>query len=238
MADQAVLTTDNTKVDTTQTDVKPTEQLLGGDSKTVTKDPAADIAKAGGDATKTPDQIKAEADAKAKDGDAKTGDDTVPDKYEFKTPENVVLDKEIVGEFEAVAKELNLTNGKAQKFVDMAVKHTEKLQKTMQDANIKAWEQTREKWVSELKTDKEVGGSDTALAQARDVALRARDKFGKDLPGLKEVLDSGFGSNPGLFKFFYRVGKALMEDKTVDGTNAAPVQSFAKGLYPSLQKKT
>jgi hypothetical protein len=190
----------------------------------------ADAGKAGGQtdaekaaADKAAAEAKAKADAEAK---AKEG---APEKYEFKAPEGQALDPEGVQKLSEIAKELNLSQEKAQKFVDLAVEHTAKIQKQVMEAQEKAWTAARDKWVAELKADKEVGGAN--FDKSRDLALRAIAKFGA--PGLAEVLNSGWGDHPALFRTFAKIGKALAEDFSVDGSAATRDEDAAKVLYPN-----
>lgn len=166
------------------------------------------------------DQAAAEAKAKA---------EGAPDKYEFKAPEGVTLDSEGVQKLSAIAKELNLSQVKAQKFADLAAEHTVKVQKQFAEMQTKAWTEAREKWVSEIKSDKEVGGAN--FDQSRDLALRAIAKFGA--PGLAEILNSGWGDHPALFKTFAKIGQALGEDRAIDGAAVGRDADAAKVLYPN-----
>jgi len=221
-----VATQDITKVEDTKTDTKSSNTTLLDTSKS-TQNP---------DATKSSDQKPAEAPKpeeakKAEEGKDSKKDDKAegaPEKYDFKTPEGVKLDPESVTEFSSIAKELNLSNEKAQKFVDLATKHTEKVTTQIKEAQEQQWAKARENWVSEIKADKDVGGAN--FDQSREIALRAVSKFG--VPGLKEVFDSGWGDHPALFRTFVNIGKALSEDRLIDGNEPVSQKSAAEILYP------
>ena len=68
------------------------------------------------------------------------------------------------------------------------------------------------------------------------VLKKALDQFGT--PELRALLnDSGMGNNPEVIRAFYRVGKAISEDKFVGG-KAAPVDANdARSLYPNSNLK-
>lgn len=176
---------------------------------------------------KTPEQK--EADKVALEKAAIEKSNLVPEKYELKSPEGVTLDAEAVEKFTAIAKEAKLTSANAQKIADLAVAHTAKLVEQNRKAQVDGWMKTRESWVTELKADKEVGGAN--FDTSRDHALRAIARFGD--ANLKAVIDTGWGDNPALFKTFVKIGKALNEDKFVDGDVSKGDLSQAERLYPS-----
>ncbi len=234
MADQ-VATQNNTDAGTT-TDVNASETLLVAEPQA-----NQDNAQKSTDATKAADGIEAkpttattaDADAekqkaageKAKEGKA----EGAPEKYEFKAAEGVTLDADLVTELSTVAKELNLPQEQAQKFADLGGKLVEKTAKGIQEAQTKSWAEARTKWVTEIKTDKELGGSN--FSQSREMALRAVRFAG--VPELKQVFDSGWGDHPALFKAFVKFGKALGEDRMIDADVNAGSKSAAQVLYPS-----
>lgn len=150
-----------------------------------------------------------------------------PEKYEFQAAEGVTFDDAVIGAFSEVAKELNLPQDAAQKVLDkmapvLAARQGEQI------AAIHA------EWVESAKTDKEFGGD--KLPENLAVAKKALDQFGT--PELRALLnDSGMGNNPEVIRAFYRVGKAISEDKFVGG-KAAPVDANdARSLYPNSNLK-
>lgn len=134
---------------------------------------------------------------------------------ELKFPPNFQADAELVGQFKATAKELNLPGEGAQKLADLYVKaQTQTYEKAK--AN---WDSQQAAWKESLKSDKELGGS--ALEQNALLAKKAMQHFGAT-PELKQFLnESGAGNYPELVRFMVRVGKSLAED-TVSGANAGP----------------
>lgn len=186
------------------------------------------------------DKAKAEADAKAKEAEAAKVKDGKTDETkkeeapkeveytEFKLPEGFVADPEVTTEFKTAAKELKLTQEQAQKLVDMQTKLVTKQDKAIQDQ----WKATQDEWRSKSESDKEFGGKDFKANVG--IAKTALDKFGT--PELKAAINStGMGNHPELIRFFYKVGKAISEDKVVPG-NQRPAghQGLAKTLFPSM----
>jgi len=84
---------------------------------------------------------------------------------------------------------------------------TDQAFKTAHEANLKTWE-------AQVNADKELGGEQLAASQA--TAQKGLEHFGS--PELKQILtESGLDKHPEFRRFFYRVGKAVGEDKFVKG---------------------
>lgn len=166
---------------------------------------------------------------------AKPKVDGAPDKYEFKAADGQEFDPELTTEFSTVAKELNLSQEKADKLVAFGPKI---LQKALAK-QVEQWATIREGWVNELKADKEFGGPQ--LAETVNRAKRALAKFGD--AGLTKLLSApnkggtGFGDNNSLIKFLARVDKATSEDQIVDGDPSGKDNvSAAEVIYPTQGK--
>lgn len=162
------------------------------------------------------------ADAKP-EGEKPEGDDK-PTEYEpFTLPEGLGVDEELLGEFKAEAKRLNLSQEDAQKFVDLQAKAAAR--QAEQLASVRA------QWADQSKTDKEFGGD--ALSENLGVAKKAMDAFAT--PELRKLLnDSGLGNHPEVIRTFVRVGKAISEDgRVVSGTRSTTSSDPAKRLFPN-----
>lgn len=157
----------------------------------------------------------------------------VPEQYaDFKLPEGVTLDPEMLTEFKSAAKEAGLTQEAAQKFIELGAKIT-KGQTTRLQSEVNA---TREQWKTAAAADPEFGGEkfDANLA----VAKKAFDQFGT--PELKTFLnDTGLGNHPELVRWAFRVGGALSEDGIVKGRQGDGTSSddLAAILYPTSINK-
>jgi hypothetical protein len=152
----------------------------------------------------------------------------VPEKYEFAEPEGVSMDKEVLGEFEGIAKELKLSQEEAQKVSDIGVKLAQKWEAKQADAI----QQAAAEWAASATADKEYGGD--KLTDSLTTAKKALDAFGT--PELRTLLnDSRLGNHPEVIRFMVRAGEAISEDRMVTG-GAGPAtasQSTAKALYPN-----
>lgn len=140
-----------------------------------------------------------------------------PEKYEpFTVHESMDADTPVMGEFAKLAKESNLSQEVAQKFVDLA----SKMQTGNTEAMQEAIETQAEQWAEESKGDKEFGGD--AFAENLSLAKSALDQFGT--PELKALLNqSKLGNHPEVLRFMVRAGKAISQDGFVPGrqSNAA-----------------
>lgn len=170
-------------------------------------------------ATESKDSTEAKAEA-------------VPEKYEFTMPEGVEMDSEMLAEFEPIAKELGLSQEKAQKLVDIQIKSLQKLQAAHEIQQEEAFKEMTTQWATAAKADSEYGGA--KFNENLSVAQKALKQFASD--GLIEYLNSsGLGNHPEVIRTFVKVGKAISEDKfVVGGQGGARATDPAKVIYPNL----
>lgn len=165
------------------------------------------------------DLKKAYEDAKTKDTAAAAEGAPKDGKYEFKAPEGVQLDADLTKEFTGLAVELNLSQAKAQKVVDLGAKMSASFQAKLV-SNI---ETQVTQWGEQAKTDKEIGGEKFA----ENLAI-AKAGMKDSTPELRKLLkESGLGNHPEVIRHFYRLGKLAQQDTTHRGSETKPVaQSF------------
>ena len=143
--------------------------------------------------------------------------------YEFKAPEGVELNPALLGEFEGLARELNMPQDEAQAIVE---RMTPKIQARMQAQQVEIMAQARADWLQQIEADAEIGGAAKQASQAS--AAKALHQFGT--PELRALLkDSGLEAHPEVVRFFSRAGKAISEDGFVAGR--PPTKSTAQALY-------
>lgn len=151
-----------------------------------------------------------------------------PEKYEaFKLPEGATLDEGLAKEFEGVAREAGLDQGKAQKVIDLGGKLAAKLQ-----ADITAKVEAAQKsWADASKADAEFGGA--KFDENLGVAKKAIATFAT--PELSKLLnESGLGNHPEVIRLFWKVGQAISEDKLVAGSKA-PASNAGMFVYDKSQ---
>lgn len=151
-----------------------------------------------------------------------------PEAYEFQLPEGYELNAEVGEEFSAYAKELNLSQDKAQVAVNMGVKLIE----SFQAKQLEAFQKQQQLWRDEVVNDKEIGGQQ--LNENLSYAAKVLDTYA---PDLRQVLnDTGLGNHPAFVKAFVKIGKAISEDRLVGGAQqqgAAP-RDAAQVLFPNM----
>lgn len=169
-------------------------------------------------------EAPASANAAAGTQDPKATEPVVPESYDLKMPDGVELDQDAVAEFTAIAKELKLDQAAAQKLADVGAK--------MVQRQVEAHAKLVESWVEQVKTDKEIGGD--RLAENLGVARKALETFGT--PELRDVLNAtGLGNHPEVIRAFYKVGKAISEDRFVSGApKGGTADDPAKKLFPNM----
>jgi hypothetical protein len=202
---------------------------------------AASVAAAGTSATAGDAGAAASAAAAAKDGGAAAAvaAPVVPEKYaDFKLPEGVTLEAEQLTELHSAAKELGLSQEAAQKLVDRTVKDRQATEASFVAKQQAAVKQAAVDWKTQTEADPEVGGA--AIKENLAVAIKARDQFAT--PELTKMLnESGLGNHPEVVRFFFKVGKAMSEDKFTQGGKAPagvnPDAARAARMYPSMAQK-
>lgn len=151
--------------------------------------------------------------------------------FVIKSPEGVEYDKQVLGKYTEVAKELNLTQDAAQKMLD-------KIAPALQERHVQQVAEIHNQWVSASQTDKEFGGE--KLQENLGVARKALDSFGTQ--ELRALLnESGLGNHPEIIRFMYRAGSAIGGDRYVGGgpstskaaSGPKSFNDFAATLYPN-----
>lgn len=148
-----------------------------------------------------------------------------PEKYDFKSADGKV-DPTVLTKFEGLARELNLTQDQAAKFIDQIAPEVSKAQQAQLDAARTGWEEAS-------KTDKEFGGE--KLQENMAIAKKALESFGS--PELTKLLnESGLGNHPEIIRAFYRAGKQITSGSFVpSGQGASPATNAGSKLYPSMK---
>lgn len=181
-----------------------------------------------GPGDKEPDKGPGEKEASEAEGDETESEEQTgaPEVYEdFAVAEGVELNTEILDEFKATAKELNLSQDGAQKLVDSAVKLQDAFVKAQADAII----EVRGQWKTASETDPEIGGD--KLAENLATAKRALNAFGSEDFG-KMLDETGLGNHPEVIRFLAKAGATVSEDKIVTGkTRTQTPADIADRLY-------
>ena len=200
-------------------------------------DPPADDKPGGGPADPhKPADPKKDPD---KPGDADKPDESnkdVPEAYEkFSLPEGFEYDEGKAKEFGALAKELGLSQEKAQRLVSMYVGN---LQQGL-SAQMEAVTARNKGWQEAARSDKEFGGADFDKNLA--IANEGLRRLGT--PELISYLEeSGLGNHPEVVRLCWKAGKLAGEDHQPDGGDAPRGRGamseaeLAKKLFASEKK--
>jgi len=192
------------------------------------------------DADKTADDDKTKEDSdddaeKSKDDDDKGDDDegTEPLTAEsFELPEGVEVDEGMMGEFLEIANNKELSGkDRDQALVSLYAKK----QQDALDAQYQSWDDTRNGWKTEAKSDKEIGGA--AFEENMAHAQKALSHFGsKELKEFGEQF--GWADHPEYLRMMVRVGKTLSEDNSSGNKGAGDTQTpIENRWYGTSDKK-
>lgn len=131
---------------------------------------------------------------------------------QFELPESI--DPEGLAPFLEAVNDAKLPAEAGQKFLSMFHEQVS----AMAESQAKAWNETQEGWINEVKSDPEIGG-DKLPAVLGEVA-KVVDRYGSK--ELREFMDvSGAGNNPHVVKFLHSIAKAVNERPPVSGQPAA-----------------
>lgn len=170
------------------------------------------------DKTLTPEQLTKKQELQ-KQVEAEKGN-VVPEKYEFKMPDGVKVNQELVDGLSPVLKDMKITQAQAQKLVDaytpIILKQAQAMAKTQADESIKVFNQIKTDWKEQ--TNKMLGtNKDAELGHA----ARFINQYGTK--ELRQALnDTGLGNHPELVRIFIAAGKKLAPDSMPGGKTIKP----------------
>jgi hypothetical protein len=201
--DTAALDTETThEAEGQTTDEKETAPILGGEVERQQQESEGEKKPEG-------DQ-PAEGDA---DGEAKApAPEGAPEAYELKAPEGQEFDKAVLGGFEEVAREQNLTNDTAQAILT-------KVAPLLEQRAAEQKQEILDGWAKELAADKEIGGD--KLDENLAVGDKAIAEFGDE--ELIELLQgTGLIGAPAVVRAFVKIGQRISEDSIHTGAPSVP----------------
>ena len=192
--------------------------------------------------------------AEAKPGEEKPAEGAVPEVvaeppkpvYEaFKLPEGMKADDTLMAEFTDLLGTHKLTQDQGQALIDLNSKamtaYATQFEKHYREEQWKQFNDLNAKWVSEIKADKEYGGSrfetsSVAAARVLDTLLTKKERA-----EFNQFLDTtGAGNNPWMFRILNRFSdwvnessapKAASKPAPTNGQEPGQSRSLRKGLY-------
>lgn len=148
-----------------------------------------------------------------------------PEAYAFRAPEGVALDPAAVEAFAPVARDLNLTQEQAQRFVDLYA--------GLQARQAEAQSEQAQRWAEQVRDDPEIGGRH--MVDRVEAANKALGRFGT--PALAEVLKAtGLCNHPEMVRAWAAVGKAIADDAHVAGGHPGPEPRSAESFYARMAR--
>jgi hypothetical protein len=153
------------------------------------------------------DEAKTEGEEKAEDAQKKVVPPTVPEKYDIKLPEGMMMDEAKLAEFTPLAKELGLSNEGVQKLVDFQAN----VLKKASDEQAQNFHSIQEEFRQE--TIKEYGPK---LKEELVYVARGRDNIASK-EAIELINQAGLANNKEIIRMFSKAGRMLSEDKRVDG---------------------
>ena len=166
--------------------------------------------------------------------------DGAPDTYTFKPIEGSTLDDATIAAATPIFRELGLSQAAADKLVGF---YNQQM-KAVADTGSKAVLAMREKWVSEVHADPEIGGKlDVVKADiGRALNVLNDPKLTSDFRSAMDL--TGAGDNPAFIKAFWKLSQHVVEGKPAPGggpsehgQSAGGVASrptAAQAMYPNL----
>jgi hypothetical protein len=159
-------------------------------------------------------------EAPAEDSSALMGDDAEVDYAAVELPEGVQMDTEALAEYGPVLKEAGVTAEQAKALFPIVAQMNQK--------NADAFNAYRE---TQIEAIKQMPPEDLADAK------KAVQEFAKDDPEAAKAINSYKGDEAWLVRLLSRVGKAMGEDKFIDGKSAAADRPAEDILFPSMADK-
>ena len=166
------------------------------------------------------------------DATAPTG---APESYsDFTLPEGMALNQAALDKFLPLAKEMNLSQEKAQQMVDLFAEQIGAIEQGSREA----WERQKQEWTEAVRKDPELGGANYDATLQHSQAFVAR--FGD--AELQTLLDEyGVGSHPALVRAFAKAGKAAAEDtfptRGDAGSGEDTLEARAMRMFPNSLRK-
>jgi hypothetical protein len=187
-----------------------------------------------GETTTTPTEPKTPSTTESK------ATDTYAD---FKLPDGVAVNADVLKDATTIFKELNLPQDAAQKLVDLYVKD----QKSASEAPQNAFKEMTAGWRNDVLKDPNLSSGDGLRPDVNENIGKLKASLGDKaaIDKFNEVMNmSGLGNHPAIVSALNTWGKALSEGKHVEGKGPSPLgqrdpakperPSAAKAMFPNL----
>ena len=217
----------------------PAKTALTQDTPAAGDKPATDDKNQPSDAKNTDGSDSKDGQKSDQDTD-KGKNDGAPESYtDFTLPENMEVNAAVMDEFKGMAKEANLPQETAQKFVETGAKLVQDAVQNFALSQVEAYAKKVDTWHESRAKDPEIGGTD----EKQNEVLSSASKVVRSLGGeslLKALDETGAGNHPEIIRAFYRIRELVGEDgKLIQGNlGGGEPKSAAQALYPNLPTAT
>lgn len=156
-----------------------------------------------------------------------------PEAYELTMPEGFSTDEGMMAEFQAAAREMNLSNDQAQAMLAFGPKLIE-AHKAGEQA---AFREQQKGWADTMRADREFGGAN--LDKTLDSVAAVIDHYGGE-PLFDLIIDKGYGSHPAVLTAFGKIAQDLQkagligEDGTISAEPSSVPKTLAERLHPNM----
>lgn len=154
-----------------------------------------------------------------------------PEKYEdFSIPEGFKVDPVAMEKFNTLAKEANLDQATAQKFISLQTQFMGQVA----EAQAAEFREVVGDWLKRAKEDTEYGGQ--KYEASVEIAKTGLKAFAT--PELVELMNTfQVGNHPEIIRVFYRIGRAVSEGNMIAGQpKGSTPTSLAERIFPNVGK--
>lgn len=170
----------------------------------------------------------------------------VPERYDFKAPDNYTLDAKLIDAVTPIFKEAGLSQETAQKLFDFhtnAMIEAAKAPATAVETMRNDW---RTKTLADTEISKAVNGDKTGIEAVKlDIGRALTHLPAAEATALKAAMDlTGAGDHPAIVKGWWKMAQLITEGKHVNGGNPSPAgqrapgqterPTQAKSMFPNL----
>ncbi len=217
-----------------------TEEVVDGAEEVKAAPETKDTSgQAPGDGEQTESKTLLSDDGGDGDGDKDPSEAGVPDKYEFKAPEDFDLSEEVQNRLDAFtdrAKDMSLSQEQYQALIDYDIERGNAAVEQLSTA----YDERVNSWAEEVQNDKELGGE--KLTENLGVAKKVLDGYGSE--GFQKLLDKptaenpdglGLGNHPEMIRFLHRVGKSINDSEFIEGAgHKSEDRDSLQRMYPTM----
>lgn len=136
---------------------------------------------------------------------------------DFTLPEGVKLESEKVGKYTELLGKHRAPQELGQELINFHVAEVQAVADRVQRSNVEAWDRMQDQWVSDFRSDREIGGN-REITTLRNCAAVIEQYGGspEQQAQLREIFTvTGAGNNPAVIRLLNNIGRVLSEGRPV-----------------------